>query len=739
MSGVVGLRLVRLYAEGYGRLREFVLEPASRPGTVVIAPNEAGKSTVASAIFHGLFGFEDKAREDARRPWEGGAFRVTLEWMLGADTRCAITRDFDTQDVVVEWRRAGGALESRWAGNPNPRGRSSDREAYDAQLKRLLGFASRDLFRQTVFVGPGTPVQPLASELLRLLSGSERTDFRKALEDLEEGYYDLTRVSIRDPGRSAKQNPRRIEENAERRAELLRRVETARTVHTERRRAEDALAATQARLAAIEREALERGPVGAAIRRLAEIRREETNAEAALARLDAALERFSDWEAAVREREASLRPVVRYLHHGPDFSNGLTRLERLAEERDRMSREREPTGEAERTTPLGVPAFRTLSPAMWAIVGVLASALGVTAAALGVIVPWGGIAAAAAGLCLALFGVWRERSRRTVERDLAARQAEITSRIERLEAERRSLAEDLGLDPDGVDPAAERNNIERAREIGAQLDGMREVHDALGDRAAIEAERREIKELGLDVLRLERRQLLDAHPYFETGSDYSRRFLLEGERLEVERAALIDEELRHRRALAGLPPGLDDPRRLEMEIERLDGETGRLEIERDAFRLAYEMLRACSGDFVRVMVQRLQYRVGRIFKELTEGRYAEVVIDPMTLDLNVGGREKVDVSPSSLSRGTHDQLYFALRVAVLEVLSGDRALPLILDDPFLHFDGDRLAQAERALERVGETHQILVLSHDPRLAAWSFARSELPERAGKPIGAPSGD
>jgi uncharacterized protein YhaN len=59
MSGVVGLRLVRLHAEGYGRLRDFVLEPAFRPGTVVIAPNEAGKSTVASAMFHGLFGFVD--------------------------------------------------------------------------------------------------------------------------------------------------------------------------------------------------------------------------------------------------------------------------------------------------------------------------------------------------------------------------------------------------------------------------------------------------------------------------------------------------------------------------------------------------------------------------------------------------------------------------------------------------------------------------------------------------------
>lgn len=366
--------------------------------------------------------------------------------------------------------------------------------------------------------------------------------------------------------------------------------------------------------------------------------------------------------------------------------------------------------------------------------GILLAALGVMASLAGALPPVLSSMAIAMGLGLAAWGAWRDVSRRRSRGALGMRRADLEAKAGHRRDERRAIVEPLGLDPEGVDPVAERRRCEEARHLGAQLDGMREVHDALGDRAGLEAERRALKDERLDVLRLERRRLTEAHPYFEGGPDYGRRFLQEGERLAAERAALVDEELRHRRALASLPSGTDDPRRLEAEIQSLDVEAARLSLDRDALRLAHTTLSACQGDFVRVMAKRLERRVARVFEELTEGRYGEVGIDPGTLEMTVDGVEKIEVPAASLSRGTRDQLYFALRVAVLEVLSAERALPLVLDDPFLHFDGDRLAQAERTLERLGEGHQILLLSHDTRLSGWTFPRAELPEPAAEPSG-----
>jgi DNA repair exonuclease SbcCD ATPase subunit len=283
--------------------------------------------------------------------------------------------------------------------------------------------------------------------------------------------------------------------------------------------------------------------------------------------------------------------------------------------------------------------------------------------------------------------------------------------------------------PPGLDPArpdVEIERYERAQRLRAELDGMQAARAAMGEREPLEAERRRVKEERLDILRLEVRKLTESHPYLDWGPDYERQFAVDRERLVQEIKRLEQEDLDHRRALAELGEAVEDPLRLDARISELGGEVERLSIERDAYRLAHDTLTACKDEFVRVMTQRLQSRIGRVFEAMTGGRYDEVEIDPATLELVVSGIEKRGVPSESLSRGTRDQLYFALRVAILEELAVDRALPIILDDPFLHFDRDRLARVEETLARLGHTHQILLFTHDARLAGWGFPKQFLP-------------
>lgn len=732
MSDPTSLRLVRLHVEGYGRLRDFTLEPAASPGALIVAPNEAGKSTLASCLYRGLFGFADKAREDARRPWEGGAYAVTQEWALGEDRSCTIRRDFDTQEVTVEWR-VGGAQERRWEGTPNPRGRSSDRAAYEHELKRLLGFVSPDIFRQTAFVGPGDPgVRPLAAELLRLLSGSERADFRTALAEFEAGYYDLTQADLRDPARNAKTKPRRLEELAERRAELVRRRDEAAAARAARRKADEALEAARERMAGIEEELGGRSDVREAIRRTARIREEIEAAEERRGELEAAIERFEEWERRVRERTAALEPLVRYLHLPRDFPERIHQLQRLADDRARIRSEGEEVGARLAAGPGTGPAV------VRGAVGAALAVVGATLGALGVGGPTGWVVVVV-GAGLAAWGGWLWWAGRARRRNLTVRWSQIQSEITRIERERRSIGEPLPFDPEAADLEAELGRWERAHQLRSALDGMQETRGAMGDRESLERERRRIKEERLDVLRLERRQLLERHPYLELGADYERQFLQEQARLEAEARRLEAEELKWRRRLADLPAAADDPHRLAAAIERIDEETERLEVERDAFRLAWTTLGACKDEFVEVMTQRLARRIGRVFGEMTGGRYHAVEIDPESLELAVHGEEKRDVPAESLSRGTRDQLYFALRVALLEELASNRALPIVLDDPFLHFDRGRLARVEETLERLGATHQILLFTHDTRLAGWTFPKRWLPDLSGQIVTTPTAD
>ena len=79
-----------------------------------------------------------------------------------------------------------------------------------------------------------------------------------------------------------------------------------------------------------------------------------------------------------------------------------------------------------------------------------------------------------------------------------------------------------------------------------------------------------------------------------------------------------------------------------------------------------------------------------------------------------GERER---SVKELSEGTRDQLYLALRLAALEHHArAGVALPLVLDDVLVHFDDQRTEAALIALAEVGKTVQVLLFTHEQRVA-----------------------
>ena len=77
------------------------------------------------------------------------------------------------------------------------------------------------------------------------------------------------------------------------------------------------------------------------------------------------------------------------------------------------------------------------------------------------------------------------------------------------------------------------------------------------------------------------------------------------------------------------------------------------------------------------------------------------------------------LTPEHLSRGAQDQLALALRIAIADHVTDDVRLPLVLDDPFLHWDAARRERAARR-SRVGAERQVVLLSHDAasRHGAW---------------------
>ena len=102
---------------------------------------------------------------------------------------------------------------------------------------------------------------------------------------------------------------------------------------------------------------------------------------------------------------------------------------------------------------------------------------------------------------------------------------------------------------------------------------------------------------------------------------------------------------------------------------------------------------------------------------MTGGRHVAVRVRGEGEGLEIAGPAGETLGPDQLSRGTVEQLWLALRLALaVHVAGAGAAPPLVLDDVLVDFDPARRAAAARILAGVGRELQVLVLTCHPDLA-----------------------
>ena len=108
-----------------------------------------------------------------------------------------------------------------------------------------------------------------------------------------------------------------------------------------------------------------------------------------------------------------------------------------------------------------------------------------------------------------------------------------------------------------------------------------------------------------------------------------------------------------------------------------------------AVNLAIETIENISNDIFESFGHFLEETTSQLFCSMTDGAYQGVSInDSFDIFLLQNGRR---VPLRSVSSGTLDQIYLALRLACIEFLWTDQTMPLLLDDTFAMYDKDRLA------------------------------------------------
>jgi len=153
------------------------------------------------------------------------------------------------------------------------------------------------------------------------------------------------------------------------------------------------------------------------------------------------------------------------------------------------------------------------------------------------------------------------------------------------------------------------------------------------------------------------------------------------------------------------------PAEIEEDIAGAVREVDRLTLDRKALALALDGIRNLARLQQEVCAPQLNRVVEERFLQICPDRYEEVKIDP---DFRIQVREKgtAELRPAeSLSRGTQDQIYFAVRFGVLELLGNSQEpCPGLLDEPFVAYDHERMCAAFRLLEQEATRRQLILFT-----------------------------
>ena len=159
--------------------------------------------------------------------------------------------------------------------------------------------------------------------------------------------------------------------------------------------------------------------------------------------------------------------------------------------------------------------------------------------------------------------------------------------------------------------------------------------------------------------------------------------------------------------------GLRTINEVDEDRETVGNRLAQLEEELEAAAYAASKIDEVTRErHVRIAPQLAQQASGYL-REITDGAYNELFISrDMQISIRIPQTKALNPDPERLlSKGTVDQIYLALRLAmVMNMSQGAESIPMVLDDPFANYDDHRLTCALRLLKRVAETNQVLVFT-----------------------------
>jgi uncharacterized protein YhaN len=757
------MRIENIHIDGFGVWNDKTWGPLEPGLNVFHGPNETGKSTLMAFIRSMFFGFDKRGSPKRHEPVNGGSHGGWLDLLVG-DTRLRVERKPGRHARGTVAVYAGDAVSDETALERLLGGttRTLYHNVFAFGLEELEQFHTlQDTEIATHISGAGLGIgasrwaavqKDLEERQSALfLARGQNSTINVAFKELEAVRDDLDRTEHQPQDYLTAHDARTrlaaelagLEEAV---AEVSRKIEhyakraKARPFVERRTRIESRLRELPL-VNSFPEGGIERLDMLLKQRHVLREEQSKTKADAEAIRLRRLLMRVDSEECAARSQviEALRTLVPRVEAARRVYGAGVARRDAIAQEKRALLES------LNNLLPPSVPAFGAFLALLW--VGVL-----------GLVVAQHNDIGALLGTISLLAMIWyKGRMERSTA--LEAQVAECSARLDACNVELRATENEAREIESAIRKLTGRNEISQADidERVAELERLLKLNDEARslDEAAVRAQA-DLQRIDHQIEEIEKSigaLLVDAaasneQEFIERAETYKQRqqLIRELEKISVETSEpgllfdmYADEE-------AAFQAAQNELAELERRLVEARHETGRVEeritmMERSEERAralsrqetilarideaaeqwaVITLCRALLDETRRIYETERQPEVLRqassFFNLMTENRYVRVIAPLDGGEIQVERADGVRLSPQVLSRGTAEQLYLSMRLALVrEYANHVDCLPVVFDDIFVNFDPNRSHYTFKALRELCSTHQVLLFTCHPHL------------------------
>lgn len=707
------MKIKEVTLEGFGVFaKRFVAKLKEEKLNVILGPNESGKSTLLRGITAILFGLKKDEWKRYRSWGKAKNYIGELKFAVN-ENNYKITREFETNKVTFIRQTKKGEISTLFEGNASPQSRTEEKEFYLSALKDVIGINNETIFYNTNVVRQKLIEAEIGNEIQQIITGAVGTNYKNILEKWRDRYFEYTKKSVWDDA-ADKRNDRKIESTEKHLKELEAKKEKIIDNSIKSSEIEEEINRLESELTTKEEEYKKAKLNFETVKKYNELLEKYNLLKTRNRELSAEIERIKEINIELKNKEKNLEEFKDYEKITDDVLENYKILNNLKKE---LSKKEEKIKQLSSSEPSVLPRKLILGINGFIIAG-LTFLTGMKYKIPSLFILSAGIAILTLGFIVYTL-IKHSKEKFKKETVLHLQRKEIEDLKQKIIILNNTLTEYIAL----LEDEGFEYKFEQYRKLSKDIDNlkftlskMKDLNDLKNSQADIEDEMFMCTKM-LDEMESNNPFLSRFKQDPSKGIDYVNEIETEINSFEKDIEDLKSEIWGKKKELATTYTENESIEMLDDRIDEIKEELDNYILQKESYIVAIDTLREAILEYQEKHLDRLSRNVSEFFKKITKGRYMEINLsdefEPM-----IKFKDSRMINLSNLSCGAEEQLYFAIRLALIKEINNVTSLPLILDDSFVNFDNDRLKVVRDILYSIIPDNQVILLTHIQSYSGW---------------------